>query len=388
MTRPAVLGGPVSFPEGLPFVQPSMPPLDEVVRRLRPGYDTGRVTDGPLVRQLEEAASERLDVPEVVAVSSCTVGLMLVLRALGPQGPVALPGFTFAATAHAVDWNGRALKFVECDERTFQADTADLRRKLAGAGALIVTHVFGAPCDPTSVEAAAAEAGLPALFDSAHAFGATHRGRPVGSFGTAEVFSLTPTKPLVAGEGGLVATRDAALARAVRVGRNYGNPGNYDSEVSGLNGRLSELHAAVALASLERFDEDLATRRRLAQRYRSGVAAVPGLSVQEVATSDESTWKDFTVRVDAGVYGLGAAELRTALTAEGVDTRRYFFPPVHLHTTYRDRYGCRLPVTESVAGSVLSLPIWPALEPARLDRVVEILAAVHEHAEEICQPGR
>ncbi len=383
MNRPAVLGGACRFPDGLAFVRPSLPPLSEVTRRLAPSYEQGQVTDGPLVRELEVATAERLGVDHVVAVASCTIGLMLVWKVLQPGGPVVLPGFTFAASAHALDWNQVDLRFAECDPDSFQIDPTDAIAKLGGAGGVLATHVFGAPCDAAALQTAADQAGIPLVYDAAHAFGARLRGHPVGGLGTAEVFSLTPTKPLVAGEGGLVATRDPELAGQIRVGRNYGNPGDYDSQFSGLNGRMSEFHAAVALASLERFDEDLATRRALAARYCQAVVSITGLQTQAVPADDTSTWKDFTVRIDEAEYGLNAGQVSAALKADGIDTRRYFWPPVHLHRAYRQRFPTLLPITEAAAASVISLPVWPAMDDSVIDTVIEVLVDLHDHAEEI-----
>ena len=160
-------------------------------------------------------------------------------------------------------------------------------------------------------------------------------GGPSGGFGAAEVFSLSPTKVVVAGEGGLVTTNDGALADVIRMGRDYGNPGSYDSAFAGLNGRLSELHAAMALESLGDLDEHLARRRRLVARYVDGLATVPGLRVQHLAPDDESTHKDFTIVVDEAAFGVDRDTLVAALRAEGIDTRCYFSPPVHRHTAYR-----------------------------------------------------
>jgi len=354
-----------------------------VTRRLGPSYSEGQVTDGPLVRELETATAERLGVDHVVAVASCTIGLMLVWKVLQPGGPVVIPGFTFAASAHALDWNHVGLRFAECDPHSFQIDSTDAIAKLSGGGGVLATHVFGAPCETGALQAAADQAGVPLVFDAAHAFGARLQGRPVGGLGAAEVFSLTPTKPLVAGEGGLVATRDAELAHQMRIGRNYGNPGDYDSQFSGLNGRMSEFHAAVALASLERFDDDLSSRRALAERYCDALTGVTGLHPQAVPAGDTSTWKDFTVRIVEATYGLNAGEVSVALRADGIDTRRYFWPPVHLHRAYRQRFPTLLPVTEMVAASVISLPVWPAMEFSTLDTVIEVLSDLHDHAEEI-----
>lgn len=353
------------------------------MERLAPSYERGVLTNGPLVRLLEEQVANRLGTRSAVAVSSCTAGLMLTLQALRPQGPVVLPSFTFSASAHAVVWNGLVPVFAECDPRSFQFDPADAAGRLSGAGALMATHVFGAPCPVEDATELAAKAGIPLLFDAAHGLGATRRGRAVGSFGTAEVFSLSPTKPVVAGEGGIVSTDDEGLAQTVRLGRDYGNPGDYNTRFAGLNARMSELHAATALESLGELDEHLQIRRHLAGRYRAGLAAIPGVHPQQLEAADESTYKDFTVAIDPVAFGISRDGLVTALRAEGIDTRCYFSPPVHRQQAYDDIGGDELPVTDEVASQVVSLPLYRSLPVQDLERVVDVLGDVYAHSEEV-----
>jgi dTDP-4-amino-4,6-dideoxygalactose transaminase len=350
---------------------------------LQPSWDRGILTNGPLARRLEEEVADLLGVRHAVAVSSCTAGLMLLFRVLDVDGPVLVPSFTFSASAHAVVWAGTNPRFVECDRSTFQIDLDDAAARLDGAGAILATHVFGAPCRPEAVEALGHRAGIPVAFDAAHALGAGRRDRRVGGFGVAEVFSLTPTKPLVAGEGGIVATDDDGLAEAVRLAREYGNPGDYDTRMVGLNGRMSELHAATAVAGLDGYEARLDTRRRMAERYCAALAGVPGISVQEVDPDDASTWKDFTIAVDQAVFGVDRDTLRRALTADGVDTRCYFDPPVHRQQSYAHLPPVDLPVTDDTAGRVVSLPLYAALADAEIDQVVDLLATIHRHAEEL-----
>lgn len=379
--RPAIVGGEAAFPKGLPFFRPSTPPLEAVLARLAPSYERGILTNGPLVRALEERVNERLGTRNTVAVSSCTSGLMLTLQALAPKGPVVLPSFTFSASAHAVAWNGLVPAFAECDPWSFQLDPADATSRLWGAGALMATHVFGAPCNVEALARLARRAQIPLVFDAAHGFGATRGGRPVGNFGTAEVFSLSPTKPLVAGEGGMVTTAHDDLAEAIRIGRDYGNPGDYNCHFAGLNARLSELHAAMALESLGELDRNLELRRSLADRYRRALAEVPGISPQVVDSGDVSTYKDFTVAVDDQRFGVSRDVLVAALWADGVETRSYFSPPVHLQQAYPERV--HLPVTAAVSRQVVSLPLYPWLTIEALDRVVDVIVGVHHHAEEV-----
>ncbi len=381
----ALLGGTARFPEQVPFARPARPPLEQVTRRFSSAYESGILTNGALVRELEERVAERLDVRHVVAVSSCTSGLILALQGLldGRAGPVVVPSFTFAATGLAVVWNGRRLRLVDCEPATFQVSLEAAVDALDGASALIATHVFGAPCRPAAVEQLARTAGVPVLFDAAHAFGARTRGEPVGRFGDAEVFSLTPTKVLVAGEGGLVATRDGALADRLRVARNYGNEGNYNTAFPGLNARLSEFHAAMALESLDRLDATLRRRRQLAALYRRCFDGVPGLTCQSMPLDDESTFKDFTVRIDADEFGIDRDALAAVLAAEGVETRNYFDPPLHAQTAFSHAEWVDLSTTEQTAQSVISLPIYPDLAVSTVDQIVDVVRAAHDHADQI-----
>ena len=385
MKAPAILGGPPAFPDKLPFARPYTAPLEAVTARLRPSYESGQLTNGRLVRLLEEQVAERLGVPHVVAVSSCTAGLMLTIQALCPEGPVLLPSFTFSASGHAVAWNGNATAFAECDPDSLQLDLGDAKSRLDDVSGILATHVFGAPCNPTEVEELARSRDLPLVFDAAHAFGAVHQGRSVGGFGDAEVFSLTPTKTVVAGEGGLVATADADLAQRLQLGRDYGNPGDYDTRFVGLNARMSEFHAAMALESLLILDQQLVLRAAIAARYCEGLAEIPGVGVQEVAPGDTSTYKDFSIVLHPEAFGLSRDGLVRALAAEGVDTRNYFDPPVHRQQAYA-RAGAPaadLPVTDDVASRVTSLPMFARLALDDVDRVVESIAAIQARAGEI-----
>jgi dTDP-4-amino-4,6-dideoxygalactose transaminase len=363
-----------AFPDGLPFVRPPTPTLERVVARLRPSYERGILTNGPLVRELEAAVAERLGVRHAVAVASCTSGLILACGAVGMAGRVLLPSFTFSASAHALAWAGAVPSFVECDPETFLADRDDAAARLRDAGGILVTHTFGAPAAPEAWERLAHDAGVPLVFDSAHAFGSRRGDRPVGGFGAAEVFSFTPTKPVVAGEGGVVTTNRDDVAEYVRVGRDYGNPGDYDTRFVGLNARLSELHAATALESLAELDDHLAVRNHLATRYREQLAPIAGIRVQRLEAGDFSTWKDFTVAVEPDRFGATRDELVLRLRDAGIDTRNYFDPPVHRQQSHAAAADRALPVTDRVARSVVSLPLYPALSVEDVDRVVAVVA--------------
>jgi dTDP-4-amino-4,6-dideoxygalactose transaminase len=380
---PAILGGPPAFPEGLPFMRPSVPDEEAIIGRLRRMLATGILTNGPYVREFEERSADYLGVEHCVAVSSCTAGLMLVLLAADLSGDVVLPSFTFAATAHAAAWNQLRPVFTDVDPHSLTLSPEAAARALGvRASVILATHTFGTPCNVEELSSLARSSGVRLVFDAAHAFGSRRDGVPVGGFGDAEVFSLSPTKVLVAAEGGLIATNDDLLAERCRIGRDYANPGDYNCLFVGLNARMSEIHAAFALASLEDLEQRIDHRNELASVYKQALGDVPGISFPTVAEADRSTYKDFTILVEDSEFGIEAAELAAALTAEGIQTKRYYAPPVHAMQAYR-HHGAkngRLPVTEAVVRRVLTLPLWSSMEGPVLLRVAEVIRRIHRHA--------
>ena len=378
---PAILGGTAAFDTQLPFARPTLEDQSRVEKLIEGSLSSGRLTDGPITRALEETAADRFGVANCVAVSSCTTGLLLVLQALGIGGRVGVPSFTFAATAHAIRWNGLEPQFLDCDPNTWCLTPETLEGQIS---ALVAVHVSGVPCDVQGLEESASKLGAPLVFDSAHGAGAsvsTDDGlRPLGGFGLAEVFSLTPTKVLSGAEGGLVTTNDAALAEQIRVARNYGNPGDYDTRFPGLNARLSELHAALALVAFDHLEERVEHRNRVADRYRALLGGVPGVGFQQVRQGDRSSYKDFTILI-GHEFGCSRDHVVAALDAEGVATRQYYSPPVHRQQAYADLPSRVLPVTEALGDQVISLPIWSHLPLGDVDRVADTIRRIQDHAE-------
>ena len=379
---PAIAGGEPAFAERLPLVRPTVPDGTAIAADLEAILASRILTNGPTVRRFEAACAERLGVAHCVAVASCTAGLMLVLKTSGVDGEVVVPSFTFAATAHAAVWNGLTPVFADIDPSslTLSADAA-AAVITDRTTAVIATHLYGAPCDTDALEQLARERDLRLFFDAAHAFGSLRDGVPVGRSGDAEVFSLSPTKLLVAGEGGMVATNDDDLAERLRIGRDYGNPGDYDCRFTGLNARMSEIHAAIGLASLATLDDRIRRRNDLAAAYRDALRDVPGISFPLLREADYSTFKDFTVLVDPALFGLDAVALATALDREGIDTRRYYAPPVHATHAYRawDPGPGALPNTEAAAARCLTLPMWEGMTDDAPLRVAAAIGRIHAH---------
>ena len=366
--------------EDIPLVRPSMPDRRAMAEALDQILGSRVLTNGAFVRELERRSAEYLGVEHCIAVSSCTSGLMLVLRAAELRGAVVVPSFTFAATAHAVAWNGLAPTFADIDPSTLTLDPGSAGREIGvRTSAILATHLYGTPCDVGALADLARRNGIRLFFDAAHAFGSRRAGEPVGGFGDAEVFSLSPTKVLVAGEGGIIATNDEALAQRCRIGRDYANPGDYDCQFVGLNARMSEMHAAMALASLQGLEARIERRNELAVLYQKALDGLPGITFPVVRDGDRSTYKDFTILVEPDAFGMSAAELAGALGAVGIETRRYYSPPVHRMKAYRHMVSTNgtLEVTVRASERVLTLPMWSEMGNELVDRIADAVYRIH-----------
>lgn len=379
---PAIAGGQPIFDQLLPIATPEGLPSDEFLADVRKILESRSLTNGSFVRELEAAAAAYLNVPHCVAVANCTSALMLILKVLDLHGDVIVPSFTFHATAHAVVWNGLTPVFADCDLNTFCMDPESvLDRASKNTAAILAVHMFGNPAPVEQFEKIAARLRVPLIYDAAHALGASIDGTRVGGFGVAEVFSMSPTKLIVAGEGGLIATRDAALARRLRTARNYGDSGNHDPEILGLNARMSEFHAALALRGMAGVEERIARRNQIRLHYERRLRSVGGLSFQHVPPEARSSCKDFAIIVDPQVFGRGRDWLSSALEKENIGVRRYFWPPVHRQKLYFDMWDGRLlPVTDHISDRVLCLPIYSSLRYADVDKVCDAILRASDFA--------
>jgi dTDP-4-amino-4,6-dideoxygalactose transaminase len=344
------------------------------------------VTTGQYLRTFEAAVAEHLGVKYAVAVSSCTTGLMLAYRALGLTGDVVVPSFTFMATVSALSWAGLRPVFADVDVGTTNLEPLAAEAAITSrTSAIVAVHNFGNPAAIEALQRIAQRHGVKLLFDAAHGFGALYQGVPVGPQGDAQVYSLSPTKLLVAGEGGIVATNNDAVAEYVRIGREYGNSGNYDSACAGMNARMSEFHALLGLHSLQRLEIAAQHRNHLVTIYQEQLAHLPGIGFQQVLPGNRCSYKDLSITVDEEAFGLGREHLAQALAHEHIDTRKYYEPPVHRQTAYRAFAPPpdTLPNTNVLAARSLSLPLWSHMEEAMVLRICHAIQRIYAYAVEV-----
>lgn len=347
------------------------------------------VTMGPYLTQFEYAIQTHLQVKHAIAVSSCTTGLILAMQSMQlPVGSeVIVPSFTFMASAIAPVWNNLQLKFADIERDTFTISTSSIEQTLTSqTSAILAVPIFGNPVTNPELYFIADKKNIRLLFDSAHGFGALQDGKPLGNNGDAEVFSLSPTKLLIAGEGGIVATNDERVANHVRIGRNYGNPGNYDSLFGGMNARMSEFHAICGLHSLELLEEAASNRNRIVRYYEERLSQLPGIHFQKIKPGNRCSYKDFSVVFD-DEFNLTRDLVKKALQAEDIATRVYFSPTLHQMTAYKQFAEPdileRLPNTIWLESRILSIPLYSDMTEDEAAMICEALERIHHSAAEI-----
>jgi dTDP-4-amino-4,6-dideoxygalactose transaminase len=344
----------------IPITKPTLRPYASYAPFFKASIESGMLTTNKNVREFEKRTARYLGVKHCVAVSTCTSGLMLVMKGLGLKGEVILPSFTFSASGHPLMWSGLTPVFAEIKKGTYELDPKSVEKLITKkTSAILATHVFGVPCDIEPLKKLAKKHNLKLIFDAAHAFGSSYKGVKVGNFGDAEVFSCSPTKVLTTGEGGIVATNNAALAEFVRLGRNYGDNGTYDNAFAGLSARMSEFHAALGLVSLKDLPKNLKRRQTQAKYFTKKMQKVePKLKFQDIPAHIETTFKDLSIYVDPEVLGYTRDELNDFFAQNGVTTRKYFHPALHKHPAYLSLKRDTLDITEDVSLRVLSLPMY------------------------------
>ncbi|MDZ4779532.1 MAG: DegT/DnrJ/EryC1/StrS family aminotransferase [Planctomycetia bacterium] len=382
-TLPAILGGAPLFPELVPIVRPALPSFAELAPDFEDMFQTRMLTRGKYLRAFEEAVAKHLGCKHALAVSSGSSALMLSYQGLGLKGDVIVPSFTFMATVNALIWNNCRPVFVDVlpDTQCIDPEAVEAAITPATTG-IVAVHNFGNPVDCDRLEAVAKRHNLKVVYDAAHGFGSLYQGKPVGGQGDAQCFSLSPTKLLIAGEGGIVTTNHDDLAEHVRVGREYGMVPVYDTRFPGLNARMSEMHALVGLRSLTLLEEGVQRRQELVALFKRELATVPGLGYQTILPGDRCSYKDFSITVNPQEFGLTAPQLAKALKHDNVDNRQYWVPPVHQQSAYR-RFAPSaetLHNTNWLADVSLSLPIWSRMDDDVVIGICRAIQQIHEHA--------
>jgi dTDP-4-amino-4,6-dideoxygalactose transaminase len=384
----AFFGGPAMFSEPLHVGRPNIGDRARLFERINDLLDRRWLTNqGRYVHEFEERVAALAGVRHCIATPSATVGLEILIRALDLRGEVIVPSLTFVATPHVVRWLGLTPVFCDVDPVSLTLDPVQVEALITRrTSAILGVHVWGRACDVDGLADVAGRYGLQLMFDAAHAFGCSLRGRQIGGFGRAEVFSFHATKVCNSFEGGAITTDDGDLAQRLRLMHNFGFRGYDDVAELGVNGKMSEAAAAMGLTSLESMDTFIAANKRNYDWYRRELARMPGVRLLEYDPRERHNFQYIVVEIEPAPFGITRDELTVLFLAENVLARRYFFPGCHRMEPYRSdraRRGGPLPVTDRVLERVLVLPTGTAIGPTELAEVCAFMRFVFEHADEI-----
>lgn len=387
-STPALLGGEPAFDQPINVTRALAPEPSQLQERLASIHASRWYTnDGPLARELEQRLVEALGVGFCAAFCNGTSALQAALRHLDLSGEVITTPFTFPATVHAIEWNGLTPVFCDIDPESWNLDPARAAERVTSAtSAIVPVHVFGNPCDVGALGALAEARELRLVYDAAHAFGARLEGRSLAGYGDLSVLSFHATKLFHTAEGGAVTGEDASHYRPLHLLRNFGIAGEDLVQGVGLNGKMSELHAALGLSLLEAAFEEITARARLAAVYDGLLGSVPGLRFQRFPETAEKNHAYYAIRVEAEAFGLSRDEVHHALRAENIVTRRYFFPLCSENESYRALPSARpegLPEAHRLADEVLCLPLYGELGEAAVARCAKTLLGLREAAPQL-----
>jgi perosamine synthetase len=359
------------------MIRLTVPTIEEDdLQAVREALASGFLVQGTRVKGLESAIASRVGADHAIAVSSGTAALHLALLALGlGRGDrVAVPAYSFPATANVVELVGATPVFVDIEGETFAMDPEALKRIDGAVSAVMPVHPFGQVADIDAIRQAAP--GVPIIEDGAAAFGASRNGRPAGALGTLGCFSFHPRKAITTGEGGAVTTDDPAVARMIRALRNHGmdpDAAAPDFILPGFNYRMTDFQAALGATQLAKLDRIVSGRRTAAARYDSLLEGTP-IRAPVVAPGNWAVYQSYVTLVprdidrDALIRRLRAQQIETQIGT-------YHLP---MGSFFRERYSFRpgdFPVTDAVATRALALPLHPAIDPGEQATVVEHLLA-------------
>lgn len=384
----AILGGTPAFTEKFHVGRPNIGNRATLLAHINELLDRGWLTNnGPFVQEFERRISYLLGVKHCIAMCNATVALEITIRALGLQGEVIVPSFTFIATAHALQWQEITPVFCDVDPSTHNLDPQKVEGMITPrTSGIIGVHIWGRPCDIDALSEIASRRGLRLMFDAAQAFGNSYKGQMIGNFGQAEVISFHATKFFNTFEGGAVVTNDDDLAGKIRLMQNFGFV-DYDKVIYvGTNGKMSEVSGAMGLTGLESLKDFIDHNFNNFSNYRSILMDVPGIRLITYDERERCNYQYVIIEVDEAVTGISRDDLVSVLHAENVLARRYFFPGCHQMEPYRSYFPnarLLLPETEKLVKKVLVLPTGTHVTVQDIERICELIRYCIDNGREI-----
>lgn len=354
----------------------SMPPLDEYVEEIRDLWESHWLTNmGEKHKLLQEGLQEYLGVEYVELLTNGHMALELVLQALSLQGEVITTPFTFASTTHAIVRNGLKPVFCDIDPITYTIDPEKLEKLITDQTcAIMPVHVYGNICNVEEIERIAKKYELKVIYDAAHAFGETYKGKGVGNFGDVSCFSFHATKVFNSIEGGAVCCHDKVLCDILYDLKNFGIHGPEEVSRVGANAKMNEFCAAMGLCNLRHIEEEVFGRKNAVEQYRNYLEGVKGIVLNKEQAEVNCNYAYFPVVFEERHFGSSREEVCKALEKEGIIARKYFYPLTNTFSCFHGAYDVtETPVALHISKRVLTLPLYGELSLEDVSRICEII---------------
>lgn len=380
----AINGAPPAFDKPLHVGRPNIGDHDAFLQRVSQILDSQWLTNnGPMVQEFERSVATQLGVKHCVAMCNGTIALEIAIRALGLTGEVIIPSWTFVATAHALHWQGITPVFADIDPTTHNLDPEAVQRMITPrTTGIIGVHLWGRAAPIDELQAIANERGLKLMFDAAHGFGSTYKGQRIGQFGACEVLSFHATKSFNTFEGGAVVTNDDELAETARLMRNFGFV-HFDKVIHpGTNGKMVEVCAAMGLANLASIEATTAVNRRNYDAYRNAFAEINGIAMISYDDRESNSYHYMVTELDESTLGISRDTIVTALHAEGILARKYFWPGCHRMEPYQSLFphaNLLLSRTEEVANRTIVFPNGTTLPEGAIQTIADVIKVLSEY---------
>ena len=353
-----------------------MPGLEEYMEEIRPMWESHWLTNmGPEHEKFRVQLRDYLSVPNVELLTNGHMAIELSLQAMDLKGEVITTPFTFASTTHAIVRCGLKPVFCDIDPVTYTIDPSQIENLITERTcAILPVHVYGNVCDVEEIEKIASKHGLRVLYDAAHTFGETYKGKGIGNFGDASCFSFHATKVFNTIEGGAVCYRDKDFGNRLYELKNFGYYGPERVTGIGANAKMNEFCAAMGVCNLRHVEDEIAKRALVDKRYRERLSGIPGLQLNAEQPDVKSNHAYFPVVFDEKAFGAGRDEVFDTLAANGIHARKYFYPLTSTFECYRGRFdNSSTPVAQWIADHVLTLPMYADLALEDVDRICEII---------------
>ncbi|MCI9138379.1 MAG: DegT/DnrJ/EryC1/StrS family aminotransferase [Lachnospiraceae bacterium] len=354
----------------------SMPPFEEYVETIRPLWDSCWLTNmGTYHEELAKKLADYLGVPFVSLFVNGHMALELCIQAFGLTGEVITTPFTFVSTTHAIIRNGLTPVFADIKEEDFTMDPEKIEGLITDkTTAILPVHVYGNMCDTEAIEEIAKKYGLKVIYDAAHAFGVTKKGRGAGDFGHASMFSFHATKVFHTIEGGAIGTKDKNLVHALWKLKDFGIRDEEVVDGIGANGKMNEFQAAMGLCNLNHVHEEIEKRKNIVLHYRERLKGRKGLFLKEEQQNVCSNYGYFPVIFNPELFGEDRDSVFLRLKSHGIHARKYFYPLTNAMECFQGRFDVqKTPIAKKIGDRVLTLPLFSQLPLEEADRICDIL---------------